>query len=121
VAATYYSLVESCKAAYWIEMMLADIVRSAKTIRSASLLEELDALCSALDSALALACPSVSQLRLYLARHGAHVRMGIKSGCRASMGAVLCLLAPSIGVRPHRLRRNATSFAAGHGTIFFVG
>jgi hypothetical protein len=39
--------------AYWIEMMLADIVRSAKTIRSASLLEELDALCSALDSALA--------------------------------------------------------------------
>ena len=39
--------------AYSIEMMLADIVRSAETIRSASLLEELDALCSALDSALA--------------------------------------------------------------------
>ncbi len=39
--------------AYWIEMMLADIVRSAKTIRSAALLDELDALCSVLDCALA--------------------------------------------------------------------
>ena len=39
--------------AYWIEMMLADVVRSAKTIRSASLLEELDTLCSVLDCALA--------------------------------------------------------------------
>ena len=38
--------------AYWIEMMLADIVRSAKEIRSPALLEELDALCSALDCAL---------------------------------------------------------------------
>ena len=38
--------------AYWIEMMLADIVRSAKEISSPALLEELDALCSVLDCAL---------------------------------------------------------------------
>ncbi len=38
--------------AYWIEMMLADIVRSAKEINSAALLQELDALCSVLDCAL---------------------------------------------------------------------
>jgi len=38
--------------AYWIEMMLADIVRSAKEISSSTLLEELDALCSVLDCAL---------------------------------------------------------------------
>jgi hypothetical protein len=38
--------------AYWIEMMLADVVRSAKEISSTSLLEELDALCSVLDCAL---------------------------------------------------------------------
>ena len=38
---------------YWIEMMIADLVRSAKEIRSRRLLEELDALCSALESALA--------------------------------------------------------------------
>src|SRR3984957_10808547 len=38
--------------AYWIEMMLADIVRSAKEISSPALLEELDALCSLLDCAL---------------------------------------------------------------------
>lgn len=37
---------------YWIEMMQADIVRSAKEIKSSALLEELDALCSALDCAL---------------------------------------------------------------------
>ena len=38
--------------AYWIEMMTADIIRSAKTIRSSVLLEELDALCSSLQYAL---------------------------------------------------------------------
>ena len=38
--------------AYWIEMMQADIVRSAKEIRSSSLLEELEGLCAALDFAL---------------------------------------------------------------------
>jgi len=38
---------------YWIEMMLADIVRSARQIDNHALLEELDALCSALDCALA--------------------------------------------------------------------
>jgi hypothetical protein len=38
--------------AYWIEMMQADIVRSAKEIGSPGLLEELDALCSVLDCAL---------------------------------------------------------------------
>ncbi len=38
--------------AYWIEMMLADIVRSAKEINSPTLLEELDTLCSVLDCAL---------------------------------------------------------------------
>jgi hypothetical protein len=38
--------------AYWIEMMLADIVRSAKEISSPVLPEELDALCSVLDCAL---------------------------------------------------------------------
>jgi hypothetical protein len=44
--------------AYWIEMMLADVVRSAKKIRSASLLDELDALCSEMESALANRRPS---------------------------------------------------------------
>jgi hypothetical protein len=39
--------------AYWIEMMLADIVRSARQISNRALLEELDALCSTLDCALA--------------------------------------------------------------------
>ena len=38
---------------YWIEMMLADIVRSAKEINNRRLLEELDGLFSALDCALA--------------------------------------------------------------------
>jgi hypothetical protein len=38
---------------YWIEMMLADIVRSAGEIDNRTLLEELDGLCSALDCALA--------------------------------------------------------------------
>lgn len=39
--------------AYWIEMMIADVSRSARTIRSEALLEELDALCYALERALA--------------------------------------------------------------------
>ncbi len=39
--------------AYWIEMMIADVIRSARTIRSDPLLEELDALCYALEHALA--------------------------------------------------------------------
>lgn len=39
--------------AYWIEMMIADVSRSARTIRSEALLEELDALCYALEHALA--------------------------------------------------------------------
>jgi hypothetical protein len=42
---------------YWIELMIADLVRSAKKIpkqtRNTVLLEELDALCSALEYALA--------------------------------------------------------------------
>lgn len=38
--------------AYWIEMMIADVVRSAKEIRSRRLLEELEALCSSLERAL---------------------------------------------------------------------
>jgi hypothetical protein len=36
---------------YWISMWIADIVRSAKEIRSQSLLEELDALCDVLETA----------------------------------------------------------------------
>jgi hypothetical protein len=39
--------------AHWIEITFADIVRSAKTIRSTSLLGELAALCSVLDCTLA--------------------------------------------------------------------
>ena len=39
--------------AYWIEMMIADLSRSARTIRSGTPLEELDALCHALEHALA--------------------------------------------------------------------
>jgi hypothetical protein len=38
--------------AYWIEMMLADLVRSAKEIRSHRLLDELDELYSVLESSL---------------------------------------------------------------------
>lgn len=38
--------------AYWIEQMIGDLVRSAKEIRSRVLLEELDALCCTLESAL---------------------------------------------------------------------
>lgn len=38
--------------AYWIELMLADLVRSAKEIGSGSLLQEIDALYSALQYAL---------------------------------------------------------------------
>jgi hypothetical protein len=37
---------------YWIEMMIADIVRSAKKIRSRALLDELDALCDVLENTL---------------------------------------------------------------------
>jgi hypothetical protein len=37
---------------YWIEMMLADLVRSAKEIRSRRLLDELDELYSVLDLSL---------------------------------------------------------------------
>ena len=36
---------------YWISMWTADIVRSAKKIRSQSLLEELEALCDVLENA----------------------------------------------------------------------
>lgn len=43
--------------AYWIELMIGDLVRSAKEIpkhrRNSALLEELDAVCSALEYALA--------------------------------------------------------------------
>ena len=39
--------------AYWIEMMVADLVRSAKELRSRPLLDELDALCDVLENALA--------------------------------------------------------------------
>lgn len=38
--------------AYWIELMVADLVRSAKEINDEALLEELDAACSALEYAL---------------------------------------------------------------------
>lgn len=38
--------------AYWIELMIADLVRSAKEIDDGALLEELDAVCSALEYAL---------------------------------------------------------------------
>ena len=38
--------------AYWIELMVADLSRSAREIRSRSLLEEIDALCDALETAL---------------------------------------------------------------------
>jgi hypothetical protein len=37
--------------AFWISMWIADIVRSAKEIRSQSLLDELDALCDVLENA----------------------------------------------------------------------
>jgi hypothetical protein len=43
--------------AYWIELMLADLVRSAREIRSGALLDELDALCSALEFALSSGRP----------------------------------------------------------------
>jgi len=36
---------------YWIGMWIADIVRSARTLRSQRLLEELDALCDVLEAA----------------------------------------------------------------------
>jgi hypothetical protein len=36
---------------YWVSMWTADIVRSAKKIRSQGLLEELDALCDVLENA----------------------------------------------------------------------
>lgn len=43
--------------AYWIELMIGDLVRSAKEIpkhrRNSALLEELDAVCSALEYAFA--------------------------------------------------------------------
>lgn len=38
--------------AYWLEMLLADLSRSTREVRSQSLAEELDALCSVLESAL---------------------------------------------------------------------
>jgi hypothetical protein len=36
---------------YWVSMWIADIVRSARSIRKQSLLEELDALCDVLGTA----------------------------------------------------------------------
>jgi hypothetical protein len=39
--------------AYWIEMMIADLIRSAKELRTPSLLDEIDALCDVLENALA--------------------------------------------------------------------
>lgn len=38
--------------AYWIEMWIADLVRSAKEIESQALLDELDALCDVLENAM---------------------------------------------------------------------
>jgi hypothetical protein len=38
--------------AYWVEMMLADLSRSAREVRSRRLLQELDALCSVLECAM---------------------------------------------------------------------
>ena len=38
--------------AYWIEMMLADLVRSARELRSVSLLQQIDALCDLLENSL---------------------------------------------------------------------
>jgi hypothetical protein len=46
--------------AYWIELMVADLIGSAREIRSGALLDELDALCSALEFALS----SDRQIRL---------------------------------------------------------
>lgn len=40
--------------AYWIEMMCADVIRSAKELHSQPLLEELDALCDVLETAITL-------------------------------------------------------------------
>jgi len=38
--------------AYWIELMVADLIRSTREIRNGGLLDELDELCSALEFAL---------------------------------------------------------------------
>jgi hypothetical protein len=38
--------------AYWIEMMVADLNRSAKDLRTPSLLEEIDSMCDVLENAL---------------------------------------------------------------------
>lgn len=38
--------------AYWIDLMIGDLVRSAKKIRKQSLLDELDELCTVLEMAL---------------------------------------------------------------------
>jgi hypothetical protein len=38
--------------AYWIELMVAGLSRSAREIRNSALLDELDTLCSALEFAL---------------------------------------------------------------------
>jgi hypothetical protein len=38
--------------AYWIDLMIGDLERSAKEIRSRGLIEELDGLCCALETAL---------------------------------------------------------------------
>jgi hypothetical protein len=37
---------------YWIELMIADLIRSAKEIRNRQLLDELDELCSTLEFSL---------------------------------------------------------------------
>ena len=44
---------------YWVEMWIADVVRSAKTIESAALLAELDEVCRVLEAACERRTPRV--------------------------------------------------------------
>jgi hypothetical protein len=44
---------------YWVEMWIADIVRSAKTIESDALLAELDEVCCVLEAACEQRTPRV--------------------------------------------------------------
>jgi transposase len=50
-AACYGEVKRAALPSYWVSMWIADIVRSAKKLRSQSLLEELHALCSVLEDA----------------------------------------------------------------------
>ena len=52
-----------CVDPYWVEMWIADIVRSAKTIESDALLAELDDVCSVLEAACERHTPRVHAVR----------------------------------------------------------